>query len=56
MVEAGEQAGAARDVTLVGRAGELLSGVLEVGNDLSFHLRGCALGAPTVLLDGMWVP
>jgi PmbA protein len=56
LLEAGEPSGSFRDVTLAGRAGELLSGVLEVGNDLSFHLRGCALGSPTVLLDGMWVP
>jgi PmbA protein len=56
LLESGEPAGAVREVTLVGRAGELLSGVLEVGNDLSFHLRGCALGSPTVLLNGMWIP
>jgi PmbA protein len=55
-LENGEPAGGLRQVTLVGKVPELLAGVQEVGNDLSFHLRGGVLGAPTVLLDGMRVP
>lgn len=55
-LEAGEPAGGVRQVTLVGRIGDLLAGVLEVGNDLSFHLRGGVMGSPTVVLDGMRVP
>lgn len=55
-MEAGEPAGGVRDVTLVGRAGDLLAGVVEVGNDLSFHLRGGVMGSPTVVLDGMRIP
>jgi PmbA protein len=55
-MEAGEPAGGVRNVTLVGRAGDLLAAVVEVGNDLSFHLRGGVMGSPTVVLDGMRIP
>jgi len=55
-LEAGESAGGVRAVTLVGRVGDLLAGVVEVGNDLSFHLRGGVMGSPTVVLDGMRIP
>jgi predicted Zn-dependent protease len=51
-VEGGEVAGGIRGVTLVGRLRDLLDGILEVGNDRRFQLRGAALGSPTVLLDG----
>ena len=54
-LEDGEPAGGVRDVTLVGRLDELLRGVREVGSDLAFHLRGGAVGAPTVILDGFRV-
>ncbi len=56
LLESGEPVGQVRDVTLVGRMDELLAGVLEVGNDLQFHLRGTVLGSPTLVLDGMWIP
>ena len=56
LLQSGEPVGHARDVTLVGCVGELLAGVLEVGNDLAFHLRGTVLGSPTLVLDGMWIP
>ena len=55
-VEAGEPAGGVRQVTLVGVMDDLLAGILSVGNDLAFHLRGPVLGSPTLLVDGMWVP
>jgi PmbA protein len=56
LLEQGEAIGGVRQMTLVGRAAEMLAAVLEVGNDLAFHLRGGVLGSPTVLLDGMRVP
>jgi PmbA protein len=51
----GEPAGGVRGVTLVGALRDLLAGILEVGADLRFHLRGIAVGSPTVLLDGFSV-
>ena len=54
-LEAGASAGGVRGVTLVGTLRDLLSGVLEVGNNLSFHLRGATFGSPTLLLDGFTV-
>jgi PmbA protein len=54
-LESGAFAGAVRGVTLVGRLRDVLAGVLEAGNDLSFHLRGSVVGSPTLLIDGMWV-
>jgi len=54
-LESGAFVEGVRGVTLVGRLRDILAGVLEAGNDLSFHLRGSVVGSPTLLIDGMWV-